>query len=98
MTINELSDKSGIGYEHISRIRTKEYDNPSIKTVIALCIGMNLSPSLSKKFLNLAGYTLKQTKEHIFYGILLDGCSSFSIYDCNALLIENGFKPLTSEK
>lgn len=53
---------------------------------------------MSRKLLELAGYRLRLVKqEEMLYEIILDGCSSKAINDCNRLLMENGLDPLVKE-
>lgn len=99
ITVKKLAEDSLLEVESISRIRSGARENPSLRTIIALCVGMKLPPILSHKLLENAGYTLRYAiPEQMLYEIILGGCSSLDIFDCNKLLIEKGFDPLVTEK
>ncbi|MDY2776598.1 MAG: hypothetical protein SOV02_08920 [Streptococcus infantarius] len=91
----ELAEYSMIGVETISRMRNRSDYEPKLKSVVAICIGLNLPPMVSNKLIELAGYSLRNTTdEHMFYSVLLAGSSSFTVGECNELLVENGYSAL----
>ena len=91
----ELAEYSMIAVETISRMRSRPDYEPKLKSVIAICIALNLPPMLSSKLVELAGYNLRYTsEEQMFYSVLLAGSSSFTVEDCNELLKENGYSVL----
>ncbi|KAA8711981.1 transcriptional regulator [Lactococcus garvieae subsp. garvieae] len=94
MTEAELSEESLVGTKAISNtINGKTI--PKLENMIAFCIGLSLPPILSRKFLGLAGYTLSLSiHTHIYYAIILDGCSHLRIRDCNKILEKNGVRTL----
>lgn len=97
--VDKLSEDSQLDVASISRIRSGARENPTLKTIIALCVGMKLPPMLSHKLIENAGYTLRYSnKEQMLYEIILGGCGSLNIYDCNKLLVREGFEPLVAEK
>lgn len=99
ISVDKLAEESQLDVASISRIRSGKRDNPTLKSIIALCVGMSLPPLLSHKLIENAGYTLRYSnQEQMLYEIILGGCSSITIFDCNKLLIEKGFEPLVVEK
>lgn len=91
----ELAEYSMIGVETISRMRNRSDYEPKLKSVVAICIGLNLPPMVSNKLIELSGYSLRNTTdEHMFYSVLLAGSSSFTVGECNELLVENGYSAL----
>lgn len=63
----ELSDKT------IRELRKGRSDNPSIGTVLALCIGLNLHPEFSYDLIEKAGYNInKPSKENAAYKFLIN--------------------------
>ena len=99
ISVDKLAEESQLDVASISRIRSGKRDNPTLKSIIALCVGMSLPPLLSHKLIQNAGYTLRYSnQEQMLYEIILGGCSSMNIFDCNKLLIEKGFEPLVAEK
>ncbi|XHB96021.1 helix-turn-helix transcriptional regulator [Lactococcus garvieae] len=97
--VEKLSEDSQLDVASISRIRSGARENPALRTIIALCVGMKLPPILSHKLIENAGYTLRySSQEQMLYEIILAGCGSLDIYDCNELLVGKGFEPLVAEK
>ena len=97
MTVEELSEYTLLAPETISRMRSKADYNPTLKSVIVLCIGLQLPPILGHKLIGLAGHVLRHAiKENMMYEIILDGCSTYTIYECNDLLVANDCEPLIS--
>jgi len=91
--INEvkLSDKSGLSEKTIQRIRTGQRTNPTLSTIIALCIGLELPYDVSVIFIEKAGFKLfGNTPENMLYKFFLkDGCNH-DIYQCDELLRAKG--------
>lgn len=99
ISVEKLAEDSQLDVASISRIRSGKRENPTLKSVIALCVGMKLPPILSHKLIENAGYILRfSNQEQMLYEIILDGCGSLDIYACNELLIRKGFEPLVIEK
>lgn len=94
MTEAELHEGSFVGERAISDTITGK-TIPTLENMIAFCIGLSLPPILSRKFLDLAGYKLSlSVRPHIYYAIILDGCSNLDIKDCNKILEKNGVRTL----
>ncbi|MDC7248471.1 MAG: helix-turn-helix transcriptional regulator [Sphaerochaetaceae bacterium] len=98
ITGRQLADKSEISEKTIQRIRTGETTNPSIETMVALCIGLELPYKISLLFIETAGLKLIcNTEEKMLYNFFLkDGCN-FDIYECDELLKSKGFKGFIKE-
>jgi transcriptional regulator with XRE-family HTH domain len=98
-TTNEaLASDSRLSVERISRLRNNKVDKPKLKTVIALCVGLGLPPIFSFKLLETAGYTLRLVNpDERMYQMILSGCSSLTISECNELLVASGCKTLVDE-
>ena len=97
MTVEELEEKSLINTKTIQRIRNDERYQPKLATVVALCIGMQLSPILSNDMITKAGTLFRISEEDIIYQMLLHSYYRNSIYECNEILRANNFKPLCKE-
>ncbi|MGE5417505.1 MAG: hypothetical protein ACM3UZ_12280 [Acidobacteriota bacterium] len=98
ITVEELEEKSLINTKTIQRIRNDERYQPKLTTVVALCIGLQLSPILSNDMITKAGMSFRVTEEHIIYQMLLHSYYRNSIYECNEILMANNFKPLSKEE
>ncbi|MGX6991563.1 helix-turn-helix domain-containing protein [Pseudolactococcus reticulitermitis] len=99
MTVEELSEQTLLAPETISRMRNRNVSKPNLKSVVAICVGLELPTHLSHKLIELAGHSLRLTIiDHQFYELILNSCTAESIYYCNEILLSNQLKPLTVEK
>jgi DNA-binding XRE family transcriptional regulator len=98
LTVEALEEKSLINTKTIQRIRNDERYQPKLATAVALCIGMQLSPILSRDMISKAGISFRISEEHIIYQMLLNSYYQNSIYECNEILRTNNFKPLSTEE
>ncbi|GAB2022110.1 hypothetical protein RyT2_11840 [Pseudolactococcus yaeyamensis] len=99
MTVEELAEQTLLAPETISRMRNRNVSKPNLKSVVAICVGLELPSHLSHKLIELAGHTLRLTLiDHQFYELILNSCTEESIYYCNKILLSNQLKPLTIEK
>lgn len=88
--------ESLISIKTLQRMRNEDDYKTSIGTVIALCIGMQLPPLISRKFLEIAGVNIRYSSdEEMIYEFIIDGYYTHSIYECNELLENSGVKALT---
>jgi len=94
MTVEELAEASLIADRSIRRYKSGEHENPTLESVIALCIGMKLPPPLSYKLVSSAGFSFMAREKDIMYQTLLGGYFSHSIHECNELLIAQNMQPL----
>lgn len=94
ITVERLAETSAISPKTIQRLRNQTDYNTTLETVIAICIGLNLPPVLSQALIEKSGYMLKNTETHLTYRFLLDGCYSYSIFECNEMLASLKISPL----
>ncbi|HFU4519406.1 TPA: ImmA/IrrE family metallo-endopeptidase [Streptococcus suis] len=94
----ELADKSYLGLKAISNLRNGKTE-PKLETVIAICVGMKLPPSISKMLVELSGRTLRvgNPKERL-YDFILNCTASWNVNMCNTLLVNKGFKELVPDR
>ena len=96
VTIEELAELSRISDRQITRLRTGESERPSLGTVVALAIGLDLPYDVSILFLETAGYSLQiYTNENILYKHFLADYCNKTVKECNQILEDNGFKALS---
>ena len=96
VTVEQLAEKSLISTKTLQRMRNESDYQTTIGTVIALCVGMQLPPPISRRFLDTAGFTIRYSSdEQMIYEFIIDGYYTHTIYECNELLTSNGFKELT---
>ena len=99
VSVQTLSSLSLLSVKTIQRMRNNTDYNTSIETIIALCVGMQLPPPVSRKFLELAGFRIKYSSELMAaYEYILDEYYINGIFACNELLKAMGFSDLTSEE
>ena len=99
LTVENLSNKTGIPEKTISRMRTNEKYNPSLAYIALCCIAMELMSWDCDRLVELAGYYLRieNDEERCYKGCLSGGLASSGDFDlCDNLFVTNGFKPLTS--
>lgn len=97
VNVQVLAERSLISTKTIQRMRNKEDYQASIETIIALCIGMQLPPPVSHRFLKLAGYQIRYSSELLAaYDLILDKYYNCGIQTCTELLLAMGYKELTS--
>ena len=93
----ELSERSHISTKTIQRLRNTAECTSEKRTLVALCIGMQLPPVISRYFLQVAGIILGCTSdEDIAYDLILSGYYRSGIAACNALLTGAGLASLTN--
>lgn len=93
----ELSIRTGIDDRQIRRW-VDEGKKISGKNFVAMCIGLNLSPSISKMMSEMVDGSLgRNPEEEKAYRILLNSMYDHDIRECNAFLVSMDLDPLTSE-
>ena len=73
-------EKTLLSGKTYDRIKNNELNNPTLETVVAICIGLELSPTYSEEILRLAGYTLNNTPQQLAYKKLIHSYRGHSIY------------------
>ena len=93
----QLADLSLVGEKTIQRIRNNEEYPTTKQTVLALCVGMSLSPADAEDFFNKSDFKLNTKKpEDYIYKCVLGACAENSIYAVNEMLESHGVTPLGS--
>ena len=90
-------EKTLLSGKTYDRIKNNELNNPTLETVVAICIGLELSPTYSEEILRLAGYTLNNTPQQLAYKKLIHSYRGHSIYECNEVLEALGLSPLCAK-
>jgi DNA-binding Xre family transcriptional regulator len=102
ITVEKLAELSQIDPKMIQRMRTDENQVWSIRKLVALCIGLKLPPDMSIPLIEKAGagfkHGVKNGEEQITLRHILMTRYNSTIYECNDLLAEAGFPPLSSEE
>ena len=89
---SDVYKRARIDRRLFSKIRSSKKYVPCKKTVIALCLALELSRDDANVLLSAAGYSLSRSDE---YDLAISFCISrgiFDFYDINELLYELGFE------
>jgi len=80
------------------RIRDNKLEsNPDIKTVMAICIGLDLGGALGEQLLERAGHKLNNSQLHVVYKKLLYSLRGRSIYECDEILEGLSLPPISKK-
>lgn len=94
----ELSDLTNLGLEAISKIRNNKTE-PTLESVIAICVALKLPPVLSRYLIGLTGRSLRTSnKKEMLYEIILSSTASWTVSKCNDLLVKHNYKELVADK
>ena len=94
VTVASLSERTGISERQIGRMRNDETKDICFRTIIALCVALNLVSETAEKLLNLKRYTLNCDDAYVqVCKMFLD--VSITVLDCNEMLKSFGLEPLT---
>ena len=87
----QLSEASLVSQRTITRMRSPKSPNPTVESIVAVSIGMNLYPELSFDMLHKADREFDFTDPaHIWYMVILRTMYKENIAKCNELLYSNG--------
>jgi hypothetical protein len=98
MSVELLGEKALLDPRMIQRMRNDHKQNWNIKRMVALCIGLRLPPIMSLPLITKAGLSFKNTEEHIVCQHILTTRFNSTIYECNDLLAEAGYPPLSGDE
>ena len=87
---------TGIRRSKLKQIRDGVLISPEVRTVIAICVGLNLDTVKTMELLRSAGHILLNTREHWAYKYIIACCDKMSLEQRNAILIALGIPPLGS--
>ena len=96
VSVNELSQSSGVGVTTIKHIRGHVKTDCSLNIAVRLCVGMRLSPIISFEFIKRTSRRFTYSEEHLHYKELLNNCEQMSVSDIQEYLsyIEQEVKKL----
>lgn len=90
---SEIYKKARIDRRLFSKIRSNKKYIPSKKTVIALCLALELTRTDTDKLLSSAGYSLSRSDD---FDLVISFCVEkriFNFFDINDALVHFGFEP-----
>ena len=71
MTIEQLSEHTGISVRSINRLRNEERASYALEQVILICLALHLPPEFSLDMIEKAGLRLRNRPEDLIYGAVL---------------------------
>ncbi len=77
-----------------SRIKNKPDYTPNLKSVIAICVGLDLDLTVTNELLRLAGHSLTTSREHKAYSYIINAFCGCSIDERNEALEALDVEPL----
>ena len=94
-----FQEKTLLSGKTFSRIKSGNLHKPTLDTVMAICIGLDLGVIYGDPLLRSAGYVLSGTVSpmHIAYYAMLTTFRGFTIFECNEILAALGV-PLIQSK
>jgi len=92
-----LAEKALVSTKLVQRLRNNPQYPKNVDCVVAICIGMNLPPELSKALIDRSGFTLRlaQNEAHLIYNFFLNHLYMGSIHDCNDMLVSKNLPVMT---
>ncbi len=91
----DLAEATGLTEKTIQRMRNEIDYKPNIRSVVAVCIGLNLYPKFSNLLLQLAGIFPRNNDEDRAYMFLINHYYDATVEECNDFLRRLNIKPLT---
>lgn len=97
-TSDDFESKTGVHRVKLRKFRDGKLNNPEVRTVVAICAGLDLDIMETMEMLRSAGHILLNTREHWAYKFIITCCEGMEIEERNAILIALGVRPLGSRK
>ena len=97
-TGDDFEIKTGVHRVKLKQFRDGKLNNPEVRTVVAICVGLDLDIVQTMEMLRSAGHILLNTREHWAYKFIITCCEGMEIEERNAILIALGIRPLGSRK
>ena len=91
VTEEQLAERSGLSVRAVGDYHRMD-KNIQLPAVLALCIGLNLKPEYCYSLIEKAGFSLKNTEDHMVYRFLIDNHTDENIESWNNTLSEFGIK------
>lgn len=93
-----FADKTLLHEINFSHAVNNHSSLPSIRTVIAICAGLDLDINMTNELLHLAGHALNGSREHQALSFAITAFGGQPIEARNEFLIDQGFDPLGSKQ
>lgn len=97
-TVEGLAESTFLDPRTIQRMRNNDDYEPSLETIVAVCIALQLPPAASYALINRSVHKLGVSEKHFAYDFLIRSWYTKPLLECNEMLQRLGFEPLTKEK
>ena len=84
---------TGVCRSKLKQIRDGGLISPEVRTVVAICVGLNMDTVQTMELLRSAGHILLNTREHWAYKYIIACCDKMTLEQRNAILIALGIPP-----
>lgn len=95
VTVEDLAYLTGLEAKTIQRMRNPKL-RTSLRSVIAVCVALHLSPYNSMYLVHLAGFELTDAFEDRVFSFILGFAFKETVEDCNCMLERLNLKPLSN--
>lgn len=96
----QFCDKTGLSQTIFSKIKNRAYKEgkfPSLQSIVAICVGLQIPLDYSVELINHCGYALTSTKRDRCYKYILTHYDSFDIDKANEFLMKENFEPISDK-
>ena len=97
-TGTDFEAETGVKRTKLKQILDGEFNNPEVRTVIAICAGLNLDIVETTELLRSAGHILLNTREHWAYKYIIVCGEGMLLDERNSILIALGVPPVGSRR
>ncbi len=91
-------DLTGLGEENYRKAEKGQKNDPTVRTIVAIGVGLKLDIETVEKMLTLAGRSFKDSPEDRALKFCITGLSGHPIEDCNDFLESLGYEPLGTKE
>lgn len=91
-------DLTGLGEENYRKAEKGQKNDPTVRTIVAIGVGLKLDIETVEKMLTLAGRSFKDSPEDRALKFCITGLSGHPIEDCNDFLESLGYESLGTKE
>ena len=95
-----FGNETGLSRTIFSKIKKKSYGEgkfPSLQSVVAICVALQMPFEFSVELLNHCGYSLSDIKRDRCYNFILAHYERFDIDSANEFLVKQGLEPVSDK-
>ena len=91
-------DLTGLGEENYRKAEKGQKNDPTVRTIVAIGVGLKLDIESVEKMLTLAGRSFKDSPEDRALKFCITGLSGHPKEECNDFLESLGYEPLGTKE